>query len=64
MNNFFKLLSSNNHVNNYEIDTFPIPVYAKELKEITRLTKKYLETKEESILQQIEKLTLQAYSIK
>lgn len=64
MNIFFKLLSSNNHVNNYEIDTFPIPIYAEELKEITRLTEKYLETKDASILQQIEKLTLQAYAIK
>ena len=29
MNWFFKLKSSNNHVNNYEIDEFPIPLFPK-----------------------------------
>lgn len=63
INWLFKLTSSNNHVNNYEIDCFPIPVEAKELKQISMLTKKYLKERDEKIIEEIEKLSNIAYSI-
>lgn len=63
INWLFKLTSSNNHINNYEIDGFPIPVYSKELTEISRLTKKYLKSNDESIINEIEKLVSIAYGI-
>ena len=43
MNWFFKLKSSNNHVNNYEIDEFPIPVKPrKKIEAISKLVKKVI----------------------
>ena len=63
INWLFKLTSSNNHVNNYEIDCFPVPVKSKELKEISILTKKYLKEKDEKIIEEIEKLANIAYGI-
>lgn len=63
INWLFKLTSSNNHVNNYEIDCFPIPVEAPELKRISTLAKMFLDTQDESILEEIEQLTYQAYGI-
>src|SRR5699024_1005450 len=49
INWYFKLTSSNNHINNYEIDTFPIPLGSKEiLLEIGRKAEEYLNTKNES----------------
>lgn len=63
MNWLFKLTSSNNHVNNYEIDCFPIPVDAPELKTISNLAKIYLNEQDDSILDEIEQLTYQAYGI-
>ena len=63
INWLFKLTSSNNHVNNYEIDCFPIPVEAPELKKISLLVKKFLYEKDEEILDEIEELAYQAYEI-
>lgn len=63
VNWLFKLTSSNNHVNNYEIDSFPIPVNAKELKQISKLTQKYLRYGDEKIIDEIEKLVNEAYGI-
>lgn len=63
INWLFKLTSSNNHVNNYEIDCFPIPVEANELSEISRLVRKYLETDEKSIIDEIEHLAEKAYGL-
>lgn len=63
INWLFKLTSSNNHVNNYEIDCFPIPVEAPELKEISLLVKKFLYEKNEEILDKIEELAYKAYGI-
>ena len=45
MNWFFKLKSSNNHVNNYEIDEFPIPIEPlHEIENISILVKEILTT--------------------
>lgn len=63
VNWLFKLTSSNNHINNYEIDSFPIPVNAKELKQISKLTQKYLRYGDEKIIDEIEKLVNEAYGI-
>ena len=63
INWLFKLTSSNNHVNNYEIDCFPIPVDAPELKRISMLAKMFLDTQDDAILEEIEQLAYQAYGI-
>lgn len=63
INWLFKLTSSNNHVNNYEIDCFPIPVEAAELKEIATLVRVFLEERDDAILEKIEQLAYQAYGI-
>lgn len=63
INWLFKLTSSNNHVNNYEIDCFPIPVEAPELKEISVLARKFLDEQNEEILDEIEHLAYKAYGI-
>lgn len=56
INWLFKLTSSNNHVNNYEIDCFPVPLEAPELKQITALSHKYFDKNDESVLDEIEQL--------
>ncbi|MCM1523871.1 MAG: Alw26I/Eco31I/Esp3I family type II restriction adenine-specific DNA-methyltransferase [Ruminococcus sp.] len=63
INRLFKLTSSNNHVNNYEIDCFPIPVEAPELKRISALAAAFLDTQENVILEEIEQLAYRAYGI-
>ena len=63
MNWFFKLFSSNNHVNNYEIDSFPIPVESPHLKTIGHLVRYYLEKPEDSLWRAIEKQVLFAYGL-
>lgn len=63
INWFFKLTSSNNHVNNYEIDCFPVPVQSKYLKKISDLTKEYLQTKNTVLLEKIEEFAYRAYGI-
>ena len=63
INWLFKLTSSNNHVNNYEIDCFPIPVEAPELKEISMLTRIFLNEQNDLVLEEIEELAYKAYGI-
>lgn len=63
INWLFKLTSSNNHVNNYEIDCFPIPIDAQELKRISTLTKLFLDTQDDAIIEEIEQLAYRAYGI-
>lgn len=63
INWLFKLTSSNNHINNYELDLLPIPINSKEIKEISNLVKDYLKKEDLSILAQIDNLVLQAYGI-
>lgn len=63
INWLFKLTSSNNHVNNYEIDCFPIPIEAPELRQITELCHRYFDNSDESVLGKIEQLAYSAYGI-
>lgn len=63
INWLFKLTSSNNHVNNYEIDCFPIPIEAPELKKISALSKMFLVEHDDTILEEIETLACRAYGI-
>lgn len=63
INWLFKLTSSNNHVNNYEIDCFPIPIEAPELKRISILAKTFLAEQNDAILEDIEQLAYKAYGI-
>lgn len=60
---FFKLTSSNNHVNNYEIDCFPVPVNCKYLKEISEVVQNYLKTKDNRLIDRIENLARKAYGL-
>lgn len=60
---FFKLTSSNNHINNYEIDNFPIPVHFARKEEISSLVKEYIEFKKEETLTKIDALVYEAYGI-
>lgn len=63
INWLFKLMSSNNHVNNYEIDCFPVPVDSIYLKQISSLTKIYLESKDALLIDKIEYLARAAYGL-
>lgn len=54
LNWYFKLQSSNNHINNYEIDAFPVPIHCEQKAEITSLVKEHLAAPEKKEL--IEKL--------
>lgn len=60
---FFNLTSSNNHINNYEIDNFPIPIDCVEKGQISKLVKEYLTTFNESMLNKIDTLVYKAYKI-
>ena len=60
---FFKLSSSNNHINNYEIDTFPIPVKSKFCHMISDAVQAYLANPEETLLLKINALVSAAYGI-
>ena len=63
INWFFKLTSSNNHINNYEIDCFPIPIGSPYLHEISQKVRLYLSNHDRSIIDMIEKLAEKAYGI-
>lgn len=63
INWYFKLISSNNHINNYEIDTFPVPINYKGKKEISALVKEYLKTKSSDILEKIDDLIYESFEI-
>lgn len=60
---YFKLTSSNNHINNYEIDNFPIPVSYHKKEEISELARKMMETQDLALLPQIDKLVYEAYGV-
>lgn len=63
INWLFKLTSSNNHVNNYEIDCFPIPVKSPILKIISEKVREYYVSKDENLINEIESLAEIAYGI-
>ena len=60
---YFKLTSSNNHINNYEIDNFPIPVNYEKKNIVSDLVKEYIQTQDDDILQRIDALVYEAYGI-
>ena len=60
---FFRLTSSNNHINNYEIDNFPIPVHCTQKELISTLVQDYLRFPNEDLLVQINALVHDAYCI-
>lgn len=61
---YFKLTSSNNHINNYEIDNFPIPISYKKKGKISRLVRQLLETNNFALVDEIEDLVHEAYGLK
>lgn len=63
LNWYFKLISSNNHINNYELDEFPIPIYSDKLQAIGDKVKSYLISRDEKLVLEIENLTYEAYGI-
>lgn len=63
INWFFKLTSSNNHVNNYEIDCFPVPIKSKYLKKISSMVQTYLKTNDDSLIDKIEIMARRAYNL-
>lgn len=63
INWYFKLTSSNNHINNYEINNFPIPISYKNKKEISNQVRQLLRTKDSALLDRIEILVREAYGL-
>ena len=60
---FFKLTSSNNHINNYEIDNFPIPINYTQKDRLRNLVKEFLSANSEQLLSEIDALVYEAYGI-
>ncbi len=63
MNWLFKVTSSNNHINNYELDMLPIPSNKGGLKKLSALVKKYLVEKDKVILNEIDIYVDKLYDI-
>lgn len=63
INWLFKLTSSNNHINNYEIDCFPVPVESPYMKLISEKTQEYIKTHKQGLIEQIEDLVQKAYGL-
>lgn len=63
INWYFKVISSNNHINNYEIDSFPIPLNIEYMKSISKKVKIYLETKKEDLIEEIENLVKEIFEV-
>ena len=63
INWYFKLTSSNNHVNNYEIANFPLPISTTYKTDIERLAKQYMDNPTEQLLQEIDSLVYRAYGV-
>ncbi len=64
MNWYFKLQSSNNHINNYEIDSFPVPVNYERKQDISDLVKEYLADQSRTmLLDKIDELVSEAFGL-
>lgn len=63
INWYFKQISSNNHVSNYEIDCFPVPINSPHIKKISSLVQDYLITSNEDILLEIEFLIRDSFNL-
>lgn len=64
INWFFKLSSSNNHINNYEINEFPIPINYHNKTELSNLVQTYIKKQDNLILEKIDDLVSEAYGLK
>lgn len=64
INWLFKLTSSNNHINNYEIASFPVPINSSMLTKISEMTKQYLSNRDEALINKIEECAQFAYGLK
>lgn len=60
---YFKLTSSNNHINNYEIDNFPVPISYRHKEKISKLVCQYINNNNEDVLIKINELVYEAYGI-
>lgn len=60
---YFKLTSSNNHINNYEIDSFPIPIFYEKKALISELVRKLTNSYDEELVQEVEHLVREAYGL-
>ena len=63
LNWYFKLISSNNHINNYELDELPIPLFSSKLQEISNNVQEYLLCRDSELLLNIDSLVNEAYGI-
>lgn len=61
INWYFKLNSTNNHINNYEIDEFPIPINSPYKNEIESFVSEYLETENPDLLDEIDTLVNKSF---
>jgi len=60
---YFNFFNSNNHISNYEIDEFPIPIEGKEIKKISFLTKKLIETKNMELKEDLNSLVNKLFGL-
>lgn len=63
INWFFKLSSTNNHINNYEIDEFPVPINSPHKEEIDSLVSEYLKTENTDLLEKIDILVNKSFLV-
>jgi len=64
MNWYFKIQSSNNHINNYEIDTFPVPINFDKKQEISTLVQEYLgDPSRKALLDRVDLLVNEAFGV-
>ena len=61
INWYFKLSSTNNHINNYEIDEFPVPLNSPYKDEIDSLVGKYLSTNNADLIDKIDVLVNKSF---
>lgn len=64
MNWFFKIHSSNNHINNYEIANFPIPTTGREIKKISKIVSNLSATQDKAdLINEIDELVASLFNI-
>lgn len=63
MNWFFKLHSSNNHINNYEIGNFPVPIHGQGIQRISRLAAQLDGGANTAILDEIDTIVSELFGI-
>lgn len=61
INWYFKLSSTNNHINNYEIDEFPVPVNSPYKADIEAAVSEYLQTNNPELLEIIDSLVNKSF---